>query len=415
MREPSSLLGRSRTNRELGTRRPRRGTATVAATTGFVHNATILTADTAPWTLQRLWAPGGLSAALEQVTSRVEQPAVLTPGGAGMQAAIVHQWLVAAPARPISVLGGRQVGNPLVAGFEDRVDSLRRMDDVLGGEDVHGLAVSELRVIVRLLRTGAYSQDHRARLYAVAAELARLAGWAAFDSGRHQIAQQFWMVGLRTAHEAHRPAIGANILRCMAEQAVRYGDPSDAVVMLRAARTGAGAALTATEKAMIAGALALAYAQVGDARSVTAEIAEAFMQLEQSDPTRDPEYMYWCSRPTIEYYAGKALLCTGDVTAAVGHLNRSVDDLDAAAYPRDLVHHSVWLGVAKVDAGDVDEAVALAYQAVDLAAAVSSENARVDVLTLCGAIEIAGHPGAAALADHAHSVLRPASRTPVRV
>ncbi len=405
MREPSSVLGRSRASRELASRRPRRGTAATAVATGFVHNGITPAADTVQWTLQRLWAPGGLAAALEEVTSRGQQFVLPSLTGTAL-AAVVHQWLVATPARSVAVLGGRQVRDALVAGFEQRVDSLRRMDDVLGGEDVHGLAVSELRVIVRLLRTGAYSQDHHARLHAVAAELARLAGWAAFDSGRHQVAQQYWVVALRVAHEAGQPAIGANILRCMAEQAVRFGDPADAVTLLQAARAGAADALTATEKAIIAGSLAVAHSQLGDTHSVHAEVTEALAQIERADPAMDPEYVYWCSRSVIEYYAGKALLCAGDIAAAVGYLSRSVDQLDAAAYPRELVHHSVWLGVAKVDAGDVEQAVSLGYQAVELATRVSSENARVDVLTLCGAIEMAGHPGAATLADHARTALR---------
>ncbi|WP_239310016.1 MULTISPECIES: XRE family transcriptional regulator [unclassified Frankia] len=413
MREPSSLLGRSRASRELGARRSRRGTAATAASAGFVHNGITLTADAPPWTLQHLWASDGLDAALEEVTSRVQRPAVLTFTSATL-GAVVHSWLVAPPVRSVAVLNGRHINEALVAGFTERVDALRRMDDVLGGEDVHGLAVSELRVIVRLLRTGAYSQDQRARLYAVAAELARLAGWAAFDSGRHQIAQQFWLVALRTAHEAGDRAIGANILRCMAEQAVRYGEPADAVILLRAARAGAANVLTATEKAVLAGSLAIAHAQAGDIQAVRTEIAEAFTQIERADPTQDPDYVYWCSRSTIEYYAGKALLCLGDAASAIGHLSRSVDELNACEYPRELVHHRVWLGVAQVDAGEVEQAVDLGYQAIDLAGCVASENARVDVLTLCSAIEIAGHPRAAALAEHARSALRCADRAPVR-
>ncbi|WP_250285889.1 XRE family transcriptional regulator, partial [Frankia sp. CiP1_Cm_nod2] len=367
------------------------------------------------WAPQRLWAADGLAAALEEATSQAEprvlpglpgRPGIGGIGGAALTAA-AHQWLVADPAQlPVAVLGGRQVRDTLVAEFEQRVDALRRMDDLLGGEDVHGLAAAELRVIVRLLRTGAYGQRQHGRLYAVAAELARLAGWAAFDSGRHQVAQWYWLIALRTAHEAGRPAIGANVLRCMAEQAVRFGDPSDAVTLLRTARAGAADVLTATERAIVAGCLAVAYAQLGDVRSVHAEIAEALAQIERADPAADPEYVYWCSRSVIEYYAGKALLCAGDVAAAVEYLSRSVDQLDATAYPRELIHHSAWLGVAKVDAGDVEQAVCLGYQVIELAARMASENARVDALTLCDAIEMAGYPGARALTDRARAALR---------
>jgi hypothetical protein len=348
------------------------------------------------------------------VTSRAQRPAVLTLTNAPL-GAVVRCWLTALPAPPVAVLNGRHLNDTLVAGFADRVDALRHMDDALGGEAIHGLAVSELRVITRLIRTGAYSQEHHAQLHATAAELARLAGWAAFDSGQHPLAQQFWLVALRAAHEAGDRSTGANILRCMAEQAVRYGEPTDAVTMLRAARAGAGEALTATEKAVLAGSLAIAHAQVGDARAVRAEIAEAFTQIERSDPTHDPDHVYWCSRPTIECYAGKALLCIGDAATAVGYLRRSVGNLDATAYPRELVHRQVWLGMAHVDTGDVDRAVELGYQTIDRAGCVASENARIDALALCNAIEITGHPGATALAEHARMVLRPGGRTPLEV
>jgi hypothetical protein len=50
------------------------------------------------------------------------------------------------------------------------------------------------------------------------------AGWAAFDAGNPAVAQRFWLAGLRASHEAGSPALGANILRCMAEQSTS-GNP----------------------------------------------------------------------------------------------------------------------------------------------------------------------------------------------
>ncbi|WP_239307848.1 MULTISPECIES: XRE family transcriptional regulator [unclassified Frankia] len=353
--------------------------------------------------LDLLWRPDGLAVGFEEVTANMERRKFLSVSGVALTS-VAHHWLMTDSAGLAAALEGKRVNDSLVAGFERRVDTLRKMDDVLGGDDIYELSMAELRVAVRVLRTALYGHAHEARLYAVAAELARIAGWAAFDSGYHGGAQRLWMVALRAAGEAGQPALGANILRCMAEQAAWYGDPNDAVTMLRSAQAGARAAMTATEKAAISGALALAYGRAGESTTAARTAEDAVHLISQSQPAEDPPHIYWCVPSCISLFAGEALLASGDGAAAIPYLDNATDGL-AGDFPRARVEAMTRLGVAHVQAGDADAAIQLGHQAVEQAALLDSGMAGRDVATLCREIERTGCPGAADLTDHARVAL----------
>jgi hypothetical protein len=55
-------------------------------------------------------------------------------------------------------------------------------------------------LVVALLKNGSYTDVVGRRLYGLAAELGRLAGWEAYDSGDEALAQRYWMAALRNAH-----------------------------------------------------------------------------------------------------------------------------------------------------------------------------------------------------------------------
>lgn len=172
----------------------------------------------------------------------LERRQFLPLSGAALPAT-AHEWLVADPARIAAALGGRQADAGVVADptTTTTVDVLRRLDDKLGGQAVYPMFVEQLRLIIRLLRHASYTQADGQALHGIAAELARLAGWTAQDAGAHGTAQRYYLVGLRAAHEAEAPGIGANILRCMATQACGLNDPHTAIELIRSARAGSRA------------------------------------------------------------------------------------------------------------------------------------------------------------------------------
>jgi hypothetical protein len=352
-----------------------------------------------------LWGPGGMPAALEGMVDVMERRRFLELTG-GTLASAAHQWMVAEPARIAAVLEGRRVDHAAVDDFERVVDIRRRQDDVLGGKAIYDVSTADLRLTIDVLRHCSYPEPVGRRLYAVAAEQARLAGWAAFDAGNPGLAQRLWLAGLRASHESGNPALGANILRCMALQQSTPGDPRAAITLLRSARTHAGPALTATEKAALAVRLAYAHAGAGEVGNADAEIDEAFTQIGLARREDDPPYIYWVTPAIISGAAGQALLVGGAPGRAISHLDNAAAATDRAAYPRDLVLLLLSQATAHARDGNAEHAVHLGHEAVDLASEVASGRVGRSFAELARDIEAAGHP-ADELREHASSLLEP--------
>jgi hypothetical protein len=359
--------------------------------------------------LEQLWTPGGLAVAFSLVEkvmpltgTPLERRHFLALSGAALTAA-AYEWLVADPVRLAASLAGRSADSALIADLNDGVDLLRRLDDKLGGKAIHSMVTEQLRLVVRVLRHSRYTEEDGRSLYAVAAELARLAGWTSYDAGDHGTAERYWLIGLRAAHEADAPAIGANILRCMAEQAYTTADPKTAVDLLRSARVGGRGRLTATESAMVAGILAIAHGRANDPRAAFIAADQAQQYIAESRPDEDPPYLYWAGPHIVELSAGSALLAADQAKAAIPHLRASVAGTPADN-PQDLLQHQLILARAHAKAGDPDEAVSQIHDALDASPATSHRMVTGYLTEACQEIRAAGHPGAQDIRDHLKSV-----------
>ncbi|ORT47421.1 helix-turn-helix transcriptional regulator [Frankia sp. KB5] len=355
--------------------------------------------------LERLWTREGLTSALEEVTmpsNPLERRQFLTLSGAAL-AATAHEWLIADPGRIAAALTGRQVDTGVVADLTTTVDALRRLDDKLGGQAVYGMVVEQLRLVVGLLRNASYTQANGRGLYAVAAELARLAGWSSQDAGNHGGAQRLYLVGLRAAREADAPGIGANILRCMAGQACDLNDPRTAIALLRSALAGSRERLTHTERAILAGQLASANGRARDRDAAQAAADQAQQHISQAQPDEDPPYVYWAGTHTIAYFTGIAMINYGDPRGAISHLTSSVAQIDHDM-PRDRLEHQATLAVAYAKSGDHDAAISLVREAI-AATPIPSAVAGSHVAELSRVLHAVDHPGAADLAEQARSLL----------
>jgi tetratricopeptide (TPR) repeat protein len=241
-----------------------------------------------------------------------------------------------------------------------------------------------------------------ASLYGIAAELARLAVWTSYDAGHHGTAQRYYLIALRAAHEGDATGIGANILRCMAHQARSLGDPASAVDLLRSARRGTRGRITATESAAINAGLARAYGLTGDYGSAMAAADGARADIEKAKPDEDPPYIYWVGKATVASATGNALLSTGRAQAAIPHLRASADLLEPDL-PRDQLEYRTRLAVAYAAAGEPDQAITLAHDAIR-ANPIASVIVESHVSELDGALRRMGHPGAPELVEHARSL-----------
>ncbi|MDT3439120.1 XRE family transcriptional regulator [Pseudofrankia sp. BMG5.37] len=355
--------------------------------------------------IEQLWTSSGLAAAFEEVApmtgSSWERRQFLALSGVALATA-AQEWLLADPARIVASLAGKRVDAGVVTDLTITLDALRRLDDKLGGQAVHGMVTEQLRLVVRLLRHTSYTEADGRSLYGIAAELARLAGWTSYDAGHHGTAQRYYLVGLRAAHEADAPGIAANILRCMADQARTTGDPRSAVDLLRSARAGARGRLTATEQAVLFAGLARSHGRAHDQYQAKKAIDAAYQAIQTANPAEDPPYIYWAAPSEIAFAAGSSLLYADQPHAAIPHLRSSVEQT-GDDMPRELLEVRVRLATAYTEAGDPDQAVAIAREAITTAA-VPSAIVSTRLAELCQALDAAGHPEAEDLAEHARSI-----------
>lgn len=179
--------------------------------------------------LNQPWpAPAAVEALAEVVEAEaVDRRQFLVLVGMTLTSA-AHEWLFG-PARVVASLHGERAGHELIDDLEHVIGTKRHRDDAIGGGTLLPSVREDLRLVVSMLRNAACPEDVGRRVHGVAAEMGRLAGWLAYDSDQHALAQRFWLAALRAAHVSGERATGANVLGFMSVQAALSERPLDAV------------------------------------------------------------------------------------------------------------------------------------------------------------------------------------------
>ncbi|MGH4017059.1 MAG: hypothetical protein ACRDSL_24660 [Pseudonocardiaceae bacterium] len=274
--------------------------------------------------------------------------------------AVAHQWLLD-PARVAASVLGQRVGHEVVDDLERVVDARRRLGDARSGASLLPATREDLRLVLALLRNSSYTEQVGQRLYAVAAEFARLAGWLAFDDNQHALAQRYYLAGLRAAHLSGDRAVGANVLGHMSIQAAFSDTPKDAVLLAESALRGARELPPAVEAATCAR-LARGAAYAGDASTWQRAQDRAFDLLTRSVPDDEPPWIYFFTEDHAQGMAGESLLALGRPKQAEGHLRRAVALMDPR-FVKDRVRWQCRLATARVGAGSVEQACAAVGEA----------------------------------------------------
>ncbi|MGH3792316.1 MAG: hypothetical protein ACRDQ9_16290, partial [Pseudonocardiaceae bacterium] len=194
-----------------------------------------------------------------------------------------------------------------------------------------------------------------------AAELGRLAGWLAFDSGQPAVAQRYFLAALRAAHASGDRAIGASVLSCMSVQARESASPGDAVTLAESALR-AERELTPAVAGSLYGRLAASAAYAGDATTSQHAQNHAFELLGRSVAENEPPWIYWFTEASAQGHAGTSLLVLGRPGEAEPYLRRAVGLLDPSLR-RDRALWLCGLATARLGMGSVEHACATATQA----------------------------------------------------
>ncbi|KAB1946096.1 helix-turn-helix transcriptional regulator [Micromonospora sp. ALFpr18c] len=274
-----------------------------------------------------------------------------------------------AAALPHTLLGhGRHVGPGTAGRLAERTARLRRLDNFLGGADTHRLYQAEADSTTRLIQEGSYSETVGRQLLAVLAEQTQLAGWAAFDSGRHADAERLYRTSLSAARDADDHALTGNAFAFLAYQQLALGQPAADTA---AAGCETASTATPTVRALLHLRAAWAYAVEGNAAAADQQLAHGTTCLTEHDDRPEPDWVYWVDHVEGEIMTGRCWTVLRRPMRAIPVLERALARFDDT-HSRDKALYLSWLADAYLDANEVEQACATAGTAIGLAGGVGS-------------------------------------------
>lgn len=218
----------------------------------------------------------------------------------------MHEWLVVEPPQIAELRSGRRIGEAVVIKAERRVSQLRRLDDFIGGGDLHVLVEREFQAMRALLRDASYTEPLARRLLGAIGELYQLAGWVTADNGAYDRAARYFGVGVKAAHAAGDRPLAANLISTLAYQLSNVGNRADGLLLAQTALSGAERAATPTARTLFRERVAWAHARAGQRRLTEQALfaVEADYDRRRSDDD-DPDWAYWLDEDEITIMAAR--------------------------------------------------------------------------------------------------------------
>lgn len=211
--------------------------------------------------------------------------------------------------------------------------------------------------------------------FAAVAALTRLAGWTAYDTGQHGLAQRYLYQAFRLARAAGDKALCGRILAGMSHQANFLGHFDHAVHLARAATHGAQGFATPTAMALFSAMEARALASLGNERETTVALMSAEGWLSQSQPDNDPSWIRYFDSAELHAEFAHCFRELGKAQASNEHATASIAESENL-YVRSLSFVRTVLATSHLHAGDADQALNIAKGVVDTAAHLGSYRVR---------------------------------------
>ncbi|MFG3525124.1 sporulation protein [Streptomyces sp. NPDC047917] len=300
-----------------------------------------------------------------------------------------------------------RVGHSDVSKLREAAQDARRWDSKYGGGDWRSSMVPEcLRVDAAPLLLGSYSDEVGRALFGAAAELTRLAGWMAFDTGQQEAAQRYYIQALRLARAAADVPLGGYVLASMSLQATYRGFADEGVDLAQAAVERNRGLATARTMSFFRLVEARAHAKANDAAAAGSALKAAEGWLERSrDGDADPS---WLGFYSYDRFAADAAECHLDLKAPrqVRRFTEQALSRPTEEFVRSHGLRLVVSAVAELESGNLDAACAAGTRAVEVAGRISSARTTEYVRDLLHRLEPYGHePRVAELRERARPLL----------
>lgn len=266
-----------------------------------------------------------------------------------------------------------RVGHSDVAKLREAAEDARRWDSKYGGGDWRSSMVPEcLRMDAAPLLLGSYSDEVGRALFGATAELTRLAGWMAFDTGQQEAAQRYYIQALRLARAAADVPLGGYVLASMSLQATYRGFADEGVDLAQAALERNRGLATARTMSFFRLVEARAHAKANDAAAAGQALKAAEGWLERArEGDADPS---WLGFYSYDRFAADAAECYRDLKAPrqVRRFTEQALSRPTEEFVRSHGLRLVVSAVAELESGNLDAACAAGVRAVEVAGRISS-------------------------------------------
>lgn len=288
------------------------------------------------------------------------------------------RWLDQPTDLTLARTAGRQVSAADVDALWSMARSFADIDHQMGGGYARGTLIQFLDNVVGHLLKGSFSDDTGRALYAAAGRLSNLAGFMAFDSGRHGLGQRYYIQALRLTKASGDQILGAHILTDMSMQSHHLGKLPEARALAIAASRAANAGGSPATAARAAALEARAAAAAGDRAGADHAMTTAETQLSRAHRDEPAWIGFFTDEQlaTEHMYVSHALGRTRDVQryasqASIDATVRSSPRPDGTPMNRRHVLASAALADSHLDT-DVDHACEVLRGALPAAAGLTS-------------------------------------------
>ncbi|MFF1482587.1 sporulation protein [Streptomyces sp. NPDC058301] len=262
------------------------------------------------------------------------------------------------------------------------VAAVRHGDSRYGGGSAQAQAAAHLLdqwALPLFGRSLPATREHE--LCAICAELARLAGWAALDTGRHAAARRHFDHALYWARAADDPDATTYVLATMALHAALYGRPATALDMIQGA-LGPGMHHASTRVLAFTRLIeARALARASDGRAASTSLAAAERLLDAAHPDDAPDWLDFFTHPRLAADAAEIHRDLGNSQACFAW-HEQAEAMAPNAFTRSVGMRLAVVATAHLKAGDLEQSLALGHRSVDILQQVNSRRARDYVLRL---------------------------------
>ncbi|MFM9700773.1 sporulation protein [Streptomyces europaeiscabiei] len=288
----------------------------------------------------------------------------------------VTRWLTQPADEATAHQGGRRVGQSDLAELWEAADEARAWDSKFGGGNWKTSSVTEcLRLRAAPLLSGTYTEAIGKELFTATAELARVAGWAAFDVGRHEEAQRHFVQALRLARAASDVQAGAYVLTTMSLQTMLRGFPSEAADMAEAAYERAKNVAAPRVLAFAKLVEARAHGLTGDAKAAGAALARSENLLGSIRPdSHDPGWLAYFTHARLAADATEIYRDLGQPQAAMTW-NSQADAMPTGRFTRSVGIRLAVLASTHLQDGDLEQSLHTGSRALEVLRTVSSPRA----------------------------------------